>query len=151
MLPWNKEINREIENRRKKNREIIMARFVIILVIIAIIAECSVIKKIKNTDNLQKNNHVLVEETVSKMESTKVQLELETLRDNFLELTKESMQHEAELKALREKINEFLKNQEDIRSSKKEEFHIVSYRQFLSAICIIGAKKINFLVKLIYF
>ena len=131
-----------------------MARFVIILIIIAIIAECSVLKKKENTDNLpfcpETNNFVVVK-TESKVESTKVQLELESLQENYLELAKESAKNEAELKALREKINKFLKNQEDIRSSKKEEFHIVSYRQFLSAICIIGAKKFHFLVKLIYF
>ena len=124
-----------------------MARFVIILVIIVFIAECSVLKKIKKTDNLpstEKNNHVVVAETVSKMESSKVQLELETLRENFLKLSKESTQNEAELKSIQEKLNKFLKNQEDIRKSKEEHFHIVSYRQFLSAICIIGAKKISF-------
>ena len=130
-----------------------MARFVIILIIIAIIAECSVLKKIKNTDNLcsTETNNFLVVKTESKVESTKVPLELESLQENYLELAKESAKNEAELKALREKINKFLKNQEDIRSSKKEEFHIVSYRQFLSAICIIGAKKFHFFVKLIYF
>ena len=127
-----------------------MARFVIILIIIAIIAECSVLKKKENTDNLPfcpETNNFLVVKTESKVESTK----LESLRENYLELAKDTMQNEAELKALREKFSEFSKNQEDIRSSKKEEFHIVSYRQFLSAICIIGAKKFHFLVKLIYF
>ena len=131
-----------MKSNEEKNREIIMARSVMILILIASIAECSVMKNIDNLPSTE-TNHLVVVETESKLQSTKMQLELE--------------KREAEVKFLREivtKLNTVLKQQAEdisIRSSKEEQFHIVSYCQFLSAICIIGAIFFHFLVKLIYF
>ena len=99
-----------------------MARSVIILIIIACITECSVIKNSNNLPSTETNN------LKTKLESTKVRSEL----DDF-ELTNEEREAEKSLREILTKLKTVLNslNQQaediSIRSSKEHKFHVVSY------------------------
>ena len=85
-----------------------MARLVMIPIIIAFIAERSFIK---NTDlpSTDKNKILVAETKVEDCDLTKVQLELNFLREKSIELSKMSRQRDEELNSLREMFLELNK------------------------------------------
>ena len=115
-----------------------MFKSLMILIIITSIAECGILK---NIDNLPETNNLVVFDS-----ECKVHLGLE----NDLKLTKEESEAKKSLREIIDKLttvlNKLKKQQEDIsiQNSKEQQFHIVSYCQFLSAICIIGARNFIF-------
>ena len=80
-----------------------------ILIVIFFISERGVIK---NTDNLlsTETNNILVAETkVEGCDPNKVLLELDSLREKSIELSKVSRQRNEEMNSLREMVNELIK------------------------------------------
>ena len=91
---------------------------------------------------------VVDQDSTNQLQPTKVRSELDS--ENHIELTKEEREAKKSLREIIDKLttvlNKLKKQQEDIsiQNSKEQQFHIVSYCQFLSAICIIGARNFIF-------
>ena len=104
-----------------------MVRTVLILILIACIAECSTIK---NSNNIV----VADQDSTNQLQPTKVRSELDS--ENDIE-TEEELEAKKSLQEILFKLSKVLNSLEQqaedirIRGSKEQQSHIVSYCQFL--------------------
>ena len=86
-----------------------MARSVLILIVIFFISERGVIKNTDNLPSTETSNILVAETKVEGCDLTKEHLELDSLREKSVELSKVSRERNEEMNSLREKVNELNK------------------------------------------